>query len=108
MLMQDFAKLFAFGPVRGCGGHQLQAGGNVRRSGVENTKAVFRALQKTARRELPDFQTRSFAARTPSSAAQWAQQYIMPPDSTPWPMIFTPQCSHSGAIKWIAHSKQSK
>src|SRR5438552_5247934 len=33
---------------------------------------------------------------------------MLPSDSTPWPITRQPQCSHTGASAWIAHSKLSK
>src|SRR5262245_23709593 len=44
----------------------------------------------------------------PAFRAQCAQQKMRPSScSTPCPMIRHPQCSHTGARRWIAHSKQS-
>src|SRR5215218_6386032 len=40
--------------------------------------------------------------------AQCAQQKKRPSASTPWPITFTPQYSHTGARAWMAHSKLSK
>jgi len=39
--------------------------------------------------------------------AHAAQQKKWPSDSTPWPTTLHPQCSHTGAMRWIAHSKLS-
>jgi hypothetical protein len=44
----------------------------------------------------------------PSWQAQLAQQKILPPASTPWPMTLHPQCLQTGANASMAHSKQSK
>jgi hypothetical protein len=45
---------------------------------------------------------------TPAIVAQLAQQKYRPPgSSTPWPTMRHPQCSHVGAIAWIAHSNES-
>jgi hypothetical protein len=44
---------------------------------------------------------------TPAWLAQFAQQKIRPSCSTPWPTTLQPQCSHTGAIAWIAHSNES-
>jgi hypothetical protein len=38
---------------------------------------------------------------------QWAQQQNSPATSAPWPITRQPQCSHTGAIAWMAHSKLS-
>ena len=40
--------------------------------------------------------------------ARWAQQKNLPSTSVPWPTTRQPQCSHTGAIAWIAHSRLSK
>src|SRR6266550_3203842 len=52
--------------------------------------------------------TRSLTPDTPLCLAQWAQQYITPPASTPCPMTLHRQWAHMGASAWIAHSKLSK
>src|SRR2546421_111213 len=39
--------------------------------------------------------------------AQLAQQKNPPPASTPWPTTLHPQCAHTGASRWMAHSKLS-
>jgi hypothetical protein len=44
----------------------------------------------------------------PACLAQWAQQYIAPPASNPWPTMWHPQCAQTGAMAWMAHSKESK
>jgi hypothetical protein len=51
--------------------------------------------------------TRSFMPETPDCLAQWAQQKVCSPFSTPWPMMRQPQCAHRGAMPSIAHSKLS-
>jgi hypothetical protein len=43
-----------------------------------------------------------------AARAQWAQQKNLPSTSAPWPITRHPQCSQTGAIAWIAHSKLSK
>src|SRR5581483_8232910 len=44
----------------------------------------------------------------PCPCAQCAQQKIRPFASTPCPTTRQPQCAHTGASAWIAHSKLSK
>ena len=43
----------------------------------------------------------------PQVSAQWAQQKIRSPSSTPWPITRHRQCSQVGASFWMAHSKES-
>jgi hypothetical protein len=40
--------------------------------------------------------------------AQFAQQYMRPDASTPWPTMRHPQWVQEGASLWMAHSKLSK
>lgn len=53
-------------------------------------------------------QTLSTMPALPSARAQWAPQNQCPSASTPWPMIWTRQCSQMGAMRWMAQEKQSK
>jgi hypothetical protein len=51
--------------------------------------------------------TRSSSPFTPEIRAQFAQQYIRPPASAPWPTMRQPQWAQVGAMAWMAHSKES-
>jgi hypothetical protein len=54
------------------------------------------------------YAARSFMPEMPNCLAQWAQQKVLSPASTPWPMIRQPQWAQRGAMPWMAHSKLSK
>jgi hypothetical protein len=57
--------------------------------------------------ELCPLPTLSTMPTFPSARAQCAPQYQWPSASTPWPMIWTRQCSQMGAMRWIAQANES-
>jgi hypothetical protein len=66
-----------------------------------------RAAQGTQLGSVPAWSARASALLEPASRAQCAQQKKTPSASTPWPITLQPQCSHTGAILWMAHSNES-
>jgi hypothetical protein len=64
--------------------------------------------QTSCARLLYPYAARSLTSADVADLAQWAQQKKRPPTSTPCPITLHLQCSHIGAIAWIAHSKLSK